>query len=177
MRAVSVAAAMCIAAGTVSLDVIVGVNGLFAAHFAAGDFDSAIGDHLVDVHVGLGAAAGLVDVQRKVVVKLAGDDFVGRAGDERGFFVRELAQILIYERGGFFEDAEGTDQLGRHGVFADVEVDERAGGLCAVVAVGRDFNLAHRVGFGAGGAGMDDSYVGHEKLLGCECSAKFSRKE
>ena len=97
--------------------------------------------------------------------------------DERGLFVRKLAEILIYERGGFFEDAERANELGRHGVFADVEVDERARGLRAVVAVGRDFDLAHRVGFGAGGAGVDDGHVGHAKLLGCECSAKFSRKE
>ncbi len=157
--------------------VVIGVNGLLAAHFAAGDFDGAIRDHLVDVHVGLRAAAGLVDAQRKMVVELAGDDFVGGLRDERGLFGRKLAEILIYERGGFLEDAEGANELGRHGVFADVEVNERAGGLRAVVAVGGDFDLAHRVGFSAGRAGVDDGNVGHEKLLGCECSAKFSRKD
>ena len=66
--------------------VVVGVNGLLAAHLAAGDFDGAIRDHLVDVHVGLRAAAGLVDAQRKMVVELAGDDFVGGLRDERGLF-------------------------------------------------------------------------------------------
>ena len=66
---------------------------------------------------------------------------------------------------------------GRHGVFADVKVDERTGGLRAVVAVCRDFDLAHRVGFRAGRAGVDNGDVGHEMLLGYECSAKFSRKD
>ena len=67
------------------------------------------------------------------------------------FSAEQLAQILIHECGGFFQDAEGADQLGRHGVLADGEVDQRAGGLRAVVAVGGDVHLAHGVGFGAGG--------------------------
>jgi NADPH:quinone reductase-like Zn-dependent oxidoreductase len=42
--------------------------------------DGAVGDDLVGVHVGLGAAAGLPHHQREVVVELAGDDLVGGAG-------------------------------------------------------------------------------------------------
>ena len=133
------------------VDVVVGMNGLLAAHFAAGDFDGAVGDDFVDVHVGLRAAAGLPDAQREMIVELAGNDFVGGLGDELGFFVGEFAEILIDEGGGFFEDAEGANQFGRHGVFADGEMDQGAGGLRAVVAVGWDFHLAHAVGFGAGG--------------------------
>src|SRR5271156_6645087 len=129
------------------------MDGLLAAHFAAGHFYGAIGDHLVDVHVGLGAAAGLPDAQWEMIVELAGDDLVGGLGDELRFFWGELAQVLIYEGGGFFEDAEGADEFRRHGVFADVEVDQGAGGLGTVVAVGGDVDLAHAVGFRAGGAG------------------------
>jgi hypothetical protein len=43
------------------VDVVVGMNGLFAAHDAAGNFDGAVGNDFVDVHVGLRAAAGLPD--------------------------------------------------------------------------------------------------------------------
>src|SRR6267143_1909137 len=67
----------------------------------------------------------------------------------RALFAREFSQVLVHERGGFFKDAEGADQLRRHDVFADGEVDERAGGLRAVVAVNGDFDLAHGVGLGA----------------------------
>ena len=130
--------------------VVIRVDGLFAAHLAAGDFDGAIGDDFVDVHVGLRAAAGLPDAQREMLVELSGDDFVGGLRDERGFVGGELAEVLVDERGGFFEDAEGADQLGRHGVLADGEMDERAGGLRAVVAVGGDVDLAHGVGLRAG---------------------------
>ena len=84
-------------------------------------------------------------------MEFSGDDFVGGLDDEFGFFRGEFSEVLIYERGGFFEDAEGADQFWRHGVFAYGEVDQRAGSLCAVVAVGGHFHFAHAVGFGAGG--------------------------
>src|SRR6266849_8127799 len=41
------------------IDIVIGVNGLLAAHDAAGDFDGAVGNDFVNVHVGLRAAAGL----------------------------------------------------------------------------------------------------------------------
>ena len=81
------------------------------------------------------------------------------------FFFGELAEIAIDERGGFFQDAEGANQFGRHGVFADGEMDEGAGGLRAVVAVHRDFDIAHAVGFGAGGSGFGElRRVRHKKV-------------
>ena len=68
-------------------------------------------------------------------LELAGDDFVGGLDDQLGFVGGELAEVLVHERGGFFQDAEGANQLGRHGVFADVEVMQRALRLSAPVAV------------------------------------------
>src|SRR5437016_9593008 len=146
--------------------VVIGVNGSLATHFAAGDFNGAVGDDFVDVHVGLRAAAGLPDAKREVVVELSGDDFIGGADDEAALFVRELAEVLVDERGGFLEDAEGADELRGHGVLADGEVDERAGGLRAVIAVGRDFDLAHGVGLDASrGGGCCLGGFRHGKLL------------
>ena len=60
-------AAMCIAVGKVSFDDCdmltssFGWTGFFAAERAARQLDRAVGDDLVDVHVGLRAAAGLPD--------------------------------------------------------------------------------------------------------------------
>src|SRR5882762_1454002 len=48
------------------VDVIVGMDGLLAAECATRELDGAIGDHLVGIHVGLRAAAGLPDAQWKV---------------------------------------------------------------------------------------------------------------
>src|SRR5712691_7280705 len=128
------------------VDVVVGMNGLLAAHHAAGDLDGAVANHLVDVHVGLRAAAGLPDAQREIAVEFSGDDFVGGLHDELALFEREFSQVLIHQRAGFFQDAEGANELGRHDVFADGEMDERPRGLRAPVTVGGDFHLAHAVG-------------------------------
>ena len=133
------------------VDVIVGMDGVFRAQHAAGQLDGAVGDHLVGVHVGLRAAAGLPDAQRELIVELAGNHVVGRLGDQAGLFRRELAELLIDQGRRLFQDAESTDQLGGHGVAADIEMHERAGGLRSPVDVGGHFNLAHAVGFDAGG--------------------------
>ena len=136
------------------VDVVVGMDGGFRPHLAAGHFDGAVGDDLVGVHVALRAGAGLPDAEREMVVELAGDDFVGGLRDELGFVGGEFAEVLIDEGAGFFEDAEGADELARFGVVADVEVDEGTGGLRAVVAVGGNVDRPHGVGFGAGFHGL-----------------------
>ena len=68
------------------------MNGFLGAHLAARDLDGAVGDDFVDVHVGLRAAAGLPDAQRKMIVKLAGNDFVGGLRDEIGIFLRRACR-------------------------------------------------------------------------------------
>ena len=122
---------------------------LLRSHHAARDFDGAVGDDFVDVHVGLRAAARLPDAQRELVVQLAGDHFVGGLHDQLGFLGGKFAEILIHQRAGFLQNAEGADQLRRHGVAADIEMQQRALGLGAPVDVGRDFDLSHAVGFHA----------------------------
>ncbi len=74
------------------VDVIVGMDRLLRSHLAAGNFDRAVGDDLVHVHVGLGAAAGLPDAERELIIQLAGDDFVGRLDDKLRFVSREVCQ-------------------------------------------------------------------------------------
>src|SRR5579864_992097 len=76
--------------------VVIGMNRLLAAHYAAGNFDGAIGDDFVDVHVGLRTASRLPDAQREMLVELAGDDFVSGLRDKHGFFCGKFSQILIY---------------------------------------------------------------------------------
>ncbi len=87
---------------------------LLRSHLTARDFDSAVGDDLVDVHVGLRATAGLPDAQRKLIVEFAGDDLVGSLHDELGFVSRKLAQILVHQRACLLEDAKRPDQFRRH---------------------------------------------------------------
>ena len=53
------------------VDVVIGMDGFFAAQDAAREFDGAVADDFVDVHVGLRAAAGLPNAQGEVIVELA----------------------------------------------------------------------------------------------------------
>jgi len=47
---------------------------------------------------------------------------VGCAEDQLHLVFRELAPIMIYQRGRLLKKGECTDQLGRHAIFADCEV-------------------------------------------------------
>src|SRR5207245_8006725 len=97
----------------------------------------------VDVHVGLGATAGLPDAQRKLVVELAGDDFICGLHDQLGFISGNLAEVLIYQRAGLLEDAKRADQFRRHKIAAYIEMQQGPLGLRAPRAGGwtRDSSL------------------------------------
>ena len=104
------------------IDVIVGMNRLLGAEFAAQQFVGAIGDHLVEVHVGLGAGAGLPDHQRKMIVELALDHLARGADDGAGAACVQQSQFAIGFRGRQFDDAERADDIHRHPVAADAEI-------------------------------------------------------
>src|ERR1700754_3113273 len=121
-----------------------------AAHDAAGKLDRTIRDHLVGVHVGLGAAAGLPNAQWKVAVEFAFDHFVASLHDQFGFVRRKFSEFFVDLRSGFFEYSERANHLARHPIVANVEVVQRAFGLRAPVAVGGYLDVSHRVGFSSG---------------------------
>ncbi len=66
--------------GLAVVDVVIGVDRLFAAHHAAGDLNSAVGDDLIGVHVALRAGAGLEHDEGKFGIPFASDDLLGRPG-------------------------------------------------------------------------------------------------
>lgn len=57
------------------VDVIVWVDGLFAAFLTAEDLDGTVGDYFVGVHVGLGAGARLPDDEGEVLEEEEVGDF------------------------------------------------------------------------------------------------------
>ena len=132
------------------IHVVVGVYGIFRAEDSARDFNGAIGDDLVHVHVGLGAAASLPDTQRELFVQFALDDFVRRLDNQFCLVGWQLPQILVHQGCRFFENAEGADQLRRHGVAADVEMKQGTLGLRSPINVSRNLDFAHAVGFDSG---------------------------
>ena len=113
----------------------------------AGDFVAAVGDDLVGVHVGLGAAARLPDHQREVVVKLAINDFVAGLLNGGELFIVQLAKLVVRPGRGLFQDAEGVGDFAGHQLAANFEVLIAALGLRRPIAVGRHLHLAHGIAF------------------------------
>ena len=143
------------------IDVIVRVHRRLAADLAAEQLDRPVRQHLVDVHVGLGAGAGLPDIERKVVVEQAPDRLVGGAHDRAGLPLRQAAGRRIDQCRGLFDIAIGVIDALWHAVVADREMHQAALGLRAPIAVGRHLDFAHRVGLVPlpGGANADRDLV------------------
>ncbi len=139
--------------GLAEVDVVVGVDRLLAAERAAEDLAGAVRDHLVHVHVGLGAGPGLPDHQGKMTIKLPVHDLVGRRGDRLGRSLVETAKLQIGQRRRFLHQRHGADQRPGHVLVADLEVLPRAFGLGAPIAVAGHLDRAESVPFGAGCGG------------------------
>src|SRR5450432_3021451 len=125
------------------------MNRRLGAEFAAEQFVGAIGDHLVDVHVGLGAGAGLPDHEREVIVELAVDDLLRGGLDRAGQPDVEAAVALVEPRRRLLDDGLAADHFERHSLGADLEVLERALRLRAPVPVRTDLDRPDAVFFGA----------------------------
>ncbi len=146
--------------------VVVGMDRLFFREsIAANDFDRAVGDDFIGVHIARSAGAGLENIERELAIEFAFDNFA--AGLEQGIDVLgadgvfagagELAEITVGDGGRVFDQAEGMDQLGGQRLAGDGEVFDGALGLSAVVSLGRDVDLAHRIVFNA--------VVGHGRMI------------
>lgn len=155
-----------------AVDVVVGMHRRLAAARIAGQFVGAAGDHLVDVHVGLGAAAGLPDHQREVFVVAACEDLVGGLFNQPGDFRRQFAEVVVDPRGGFLDQRQGVDHGERHALAADGEVLQRALGLGAPVGVVGHLDGAQAIGFGPAhecSPGCVSGSLGLRSRLGFRC--------
>ena len=137
-----------------AIDVVVGVHRRLAAALAAQDLVGAAGDHLVGVHVGLGAGAGLPDHQREFVRQLAVDHLLGGFGDGLRELAVELPELAVDPGGGQLDDPERPDEGRRHALAADLEVLQGALGLGTPIAVRLDLDRSERVGFDANVLGL-----------------------
>ena len=124
------------------VDVVVGVQQLFAC-----DFVTAICDDFVGVHVGLSAASGLPYDQREMLVELAGNNFVASLYDCVELFLGQFAQLVVCLSGCFFENTERMSNFAGHNLAADAEVFVASLGLGSPVFIGGNFHLAHCIFF------------------------------
>ena len=111
----------------------------------AEDLGGAIGEHLVDVHVGLRARSGLPDGERKFTGETSREPFVRRGHDRVRRLLRQRAQRRVDARRRSLDDQERPDQRLRHLLRGDAEMLERALRLRAPEPIGRDFDRSERV--------------------------------
>src|SRR5258705_8575957 len=120
---------------------------LLGAELAAEQFAGAIGDHLVEIHVGLRAGSGLPDDKGKMIVELALDHLARGADDGAGAALVEQTKFAIGFRRCELDDAERTNDRHRHPVMADTEILPRSLRLRAPVAIGGNLDRTEAVGF------------------------------
>mmetsp|Transcript_7272 Transcript_7272/g.13084 ORF Transcript_7272/g.13084 Transcript_7272/m.13084 type:complete len:237 (-) Transcript_7272:39-749(-) len=147
--------------------VVVGVDGVLGADLAAEHLDGAVREDFVHVHVGLGAAAGLVDDEGKVGVELSGDHLVGGGHDGFADVLGELALLHVVLGAALLQGGHAADDGEGHlrGLSADGKVHDRPRGLSTVELVAGDLKRPEGVGLGssrheAGEAGGADARAG-----------------
>ena len=133
--------------GLAAVDVIVGVHGLFGPQRRAQQLVGPVGDHLVGVHVPRGAAAGLKDVDRKVLVPAPLLHLSGRLCDGLGQLWGEGAQLGVDLGRGALDRAQRPDQGRRNALVRDAKILHSALCLRAPVGPGGKDHLAHGVRF------------------------------
>jgi len=147
---ISSAATICMAVGNTSFDDwLSDGSALWRRARAAEHLVGAIGDHLVDVHIGLGARAGVVGRERKMLVVLAVKDFLRHLHDGLCATRVEKPERTIGLSGGALRQRQRQDHRARHQLFADRKIMLRALGLRPPIGVLRHRDQAERIGFGA----------------------------
>src|ERR1700722_13932270 len=126
---------------------IVWMHRRLAGERRPGELAAPVGDHLVHVHVELGAAARHPDVQWEHVVMLAAQDLVADLNDQSMRSVVETLAGMVGIGRSLLQDGVGGDHLPRDQVLPDAEVLERALGVGAPEFVGGNTDLAETVGF------------------------------
>src|ERR1700692_1102849 len=111
-----------------------------ASQCCAGKLATAVGDHFVDVHVELGAAARHPDMQREHVVMLASQNFVKGLNDQIGALIVKPLAVAVRDGGGFLQGGVGRNHFSGNQVLPDAEMLERALGLSTPELVGGNFN-------------------------------------
>ncbi len=86
------------------------MNRLARSDRFARQLGATIGDHLVGVHVRAGARAGLENIERKMLVELSFDHFLGRLHDERAALGIEQTEIVVGLGRGPFDQTERANE-------------------------------------------------------------------
>ena len=125
--------------GLAEIHMVVGVYNRVVALFAAQDFNCAVGDYLVCVHVQGCAGTALDGVYDKLAVKLAGDDFVAGFYDGIGTLFIQFSHLKISDGSCLLDLGYAVDHFLVHLQAGNVKVLVGPKRLYAVVGIFRDF--------------------------------------
>src|SRR5947208_15298643 len=139
-----------------AVDLVVGMHAALLAALASEELARAVGEHLVHVHVGLGARSRLPHHERKLAVVLSGEHLAAGGGDGFRLILGELLQLHVHARARALDQRERADQLTGHALAGNAEILERALRLRAPQPVGRDADLAEAV--------VLDAVIGHRQI-------------
>ena len=132
--------------GLAHIDVIIGMQHLFA-----GDLITAVGNDLIGVHVGLSARTGLPHHQRKMIHQLALNHLIARGADGGKLFIGHFLRLyrIVCNGGSLFQNTKSVDDFPRHRLNAHTDQKVLVASLClgGPILVGRYLYLAHRVMF------------------------------
>ena len=113
----------CIVGRLAAVAVIIGMHRRFRAQLAAQDFNGAVGNHLIGIHIGLGARTGLPHGQGEVIIELSFGHLFGRADDRTADFGLHVIERQIGPRSGKLDNPQSTHDWCGHGFFPDWKID------------------------------------------------------
>ena len=108
-----------------------------------------VGDHLVGIHVGRSARAGLEDVHHELGVELPVSHFLRRLLDGRSQALVQQAQLGVGGCRVLLDQAKRADERPGKAQSANREVLHGPRRLRAVIGVRRDAHLAHGISLNA----------------------------
>ena len=95
-----------------AVDMVVGIAILILTFLVAHDFQGAVGDDLVGVHVDRRTGAALHHVDREILMELAVDDLAASLRDSSCNLVVDGAQGVVGLHGGELDVGDGDDIVG-----------------------------------------------------------------
>ena len=140
------------------IHVIVGVDSFFGRKaITTKNFDGAVADHLVDVHIARRAGTGLKHIDRKLIIKLAVRNFLTGLKHRRHLLVIErlfarpgqLSQITIGHAAGEFNTPHCVNQVRGQFPAGNWKVFDGSLRLSSVKCIRWHLDFTHGVALGA----------------------------
>ena len=133
-----------IVGGLRHIDIVVGMQQIFF-----GNDITAMGNHLIDIHIALCTTACLPNGERKLIRQFSLQNIIAYTADQLTLFfchfLRLIDQIDFCTR--FFQQSKRGNDLLRHFFRSNRKILKAALGLCTPARVCRHANGAHRIMF------------------------------